>query len=81
MGDTPTDRGADSFSGLLTQDEAVEILRLDRLGLRNPKETLRYLRRTSQLGFVRIAGKVMIPREDIDDYVQRHRVRPRQQPD
>ena len=68
---------SDICSNLLTQDEAVEMLRLDRLGLRNPKESLRYLRRTSQIGFVRIAGKVLIPKEDIDDYIRRHWVRPR----
>jgi len=59
---------------LLTQEEAVRVLRLDRLGLRDPKETLRHLRRTGQLGYVKVAGKVLIPRKDIEAYLERHRV-------
>jgi hypothetical protein len=53
------------------------VLRLDRLGLRDPKETLRYLRRgrQRQLGFVKVAGKVLIPKEDIEAYLERQRVR------
>jgi len=57
---------------LLTQDEAVRILRLDQLGLRNPKETLRHLRRTGQLGYVHVAGKVLIPRPAIVSYLRAH---------
>jgi len=60
---------------LLTQEEAVRVLRLDQLGLRDPKETLRYLRRSRQLGFVKVAGKVLIPKEDIEVYLERQRVR------
>jgi hypothetical protein len=54
--------------------EASRVLRLDQLGLRNPKETLRHLRRTGQLGHVKVAGKVLIPRQDIEACLERHRV-------
>jgi hypothetical protein len=59
---------------LLTQEEAARLLRLDQLGLRDPKETLRYLRRTRQLGYVKVAGKVLIPRTEIGAYLQRQNV-------
>lgn len=55
---------------LLTQDEAVQLLRLDQLGLRNPKETLRHLRRSGQLGYVKVAGKVLIPRNALLTYLR-----------
>lgn len=60
---------------LLTQEEAVEVLCLDRLGLRDPKESLRHLRRTGQIGFVKVAGKILIPRQELIAYVDRQRVR------
>ncbi len=56
---------------LLTQAEAVRLLRLDKLGVRDPLESLRYLRRTRQLGFVRVAGKILIPRGEIMAYLAR----------
>ena len=59
---------------LLTQDEAVVILRLDQMGLKNPKETLRHLRRTKQLGYVKVAGKVLIPRDEVEAYLRGHTV-------
>lgn len=59
---------------LLTQDEAVQSLRLDALGLRCPRESLRYLRRTRQIGYVRVAGKILIPRSEIDAYLERQTV-------
>ena len=69
-----TDRnvGSPSLPDLLTQEEAIKLLRLDQLGIKNPKETLRHLRRTRQLGYVKVAGKVLIPREEIEAYVKRH---------
>ena len=45
---------------LLTQDEAIRLLRLDALGLKDPRESLRHLRRTRQIGFVKVSGKVLI---------------------
>ena len=68
-GDNP-----DGCPDLLTQDEAVSLLRLDRLGVKNPKETLRQLRRTRQLAFVKVARKVLIPRGEIYAYLERHTV-------
>jgi len=64
--------GAGATPDLLTQEEAIKVLRLDQLGLRFPKESLRYLRRSGQLGFVR----VIIPRDELTDYLERQRVKP-----
>jgi excisionase family DNA binding protein len=61
---------------LLTQGEVVALLRLDQLGLQDPKETLRHLRRTGQLGYVKVAGKVLIPRSAVDNYLRRNSVDP-----
>ena len=63
---------------LLTPEEAVSLLRLDQLGLKNPKESLRYLRRSGQLGYVKVAGKVLIPRQEISAYLERQRIEARQ---
>ena len=62
---------------LLTQEEAIKLLRLDCLNLKNPKETLRHLRRTRQIGYVKVASKVLIPRREISAYLERQSVRPR----
>jgi len=59
---------------LLTQEEAIRVLRLDSVGLKKPKEALRHLRRTRQIGYIKVAGKVLIPRDEIIAYVERHRV-------
>ena len=59
---------------LLTQEEAIAVLRLDHLGLKDPRESLRYLRRTGQLGYVKVAGRILIPRGEIGDYLERQRV-------
>jgi len=59
---------------LLTQDEVVEILGLDRLGLKKPKEALRHLRRMGQIGYVRIVGKIMFTQEQIEEYIERNSV-------
>ena len=59
---------------LLTQDEAIELIRLDTLGLKSPRESLRYLRRTRQIGYVKVAGKILIPRSEIEEYLQRQKV-------
>ena len=66
--------GSNEMPDLLTQDEAVSLLRLDQLGVRSPKETLRQLQRTHQLGYVKVAGKVLIPRGEIYAYLERHTV-------
>ena len=72
MEDSDTNRGSAEMPRLLTQQEAIELLRLDQMGLQDPKETLRYLRRTGQLAYVKVAGKVLIPRKSIRDYVDAH---------
>ena len=60
---------------LLTQTEAIGLLRLDQPGLRDPRESLRYLRRTRQLTYVKVAGKVLIPRTAVHDYLARQEVK------
>ena len=62
---------------LLTQEEAIETLRLDQLKLKDPKESLRYLRRTRQLGYVKVVGRILIPRQAILAFLDRHTVRAR----
>lgn len=59
---------------LLTQDEAIRLLRLDALGVAKPVESLRHLRRTRQIGYVKVAGKVLIPRAEIVAYLERQKV-------
>jgi hypothetical protein len=68
---------ATTVADLLTQEEAIALLRLDQLGLQDPKESLRHLRRTGQIGYAKVAGKVLIPREEIVAYLERHSVRAR----
>ena len=70
----PDDHPAQAAPELLTQDEVIDIMRLKQAGVRHPRETLRYLRRTGQLGYVKIAGRILIPRPDLDSYIQRQRV-------
>jgi hypothetical protein len=50
-------------NGLKTSDEAVSQLGLDRLGLRDPRESLRWLCRTGRLKFTRIGRRVMFRQE------------------
>ncbi len=76
LGNAPSQE-TERLPDLLTQEEAVRILRLDQLGLHDPRESLRYLRRTAQLGYVKVAGKVLIPRQEIEAYLDRQRVRVR----
>lgn len=59
---------------LLTADEVIEILRLDARGLKNPKEVLRHLRRTRQIGFTKIGGRVHYTQQDIEDFIARNHV-------
>jgi hypothetical protein len=61
---------------LLTQEEAIKVLRLDSLGLKKPKEALRYFRRTRRIGYIKVAGKVPIPCHEIAEYIERRRVHP-----
>jgi hypothetical protein len=63
-----------NFDDLLSPDEAIELLRLDELGVRDPRESLRYLRRTRQLSYVKVAGRVLYTRRAIFAYLQRHAV-------
>ena len=68
--DEDKDRKAAHMSDLLTQEEAIKMLRLDALHLKRPKEALRYLRRTGQIAYVRVCGKILFPREAVEEYVR-----------
>jgi hypothetical protein len=54
---------------LLTADEVVHMLRLDARGLKNPRESLRNLRRTGRLGFVKVAGEILYPKSEIHRFI------------
>ena len=71
---------SDGFPELLTQEEAIRLLRLDSLDLKRPKEALRYLRRTGQIAYVKVCGKVLFPREALEEYVRRNLVEVRKTP-
>ncbi len=62
------------LSDLLTQDEAISLLRLDSLNLKRPTEALRYLRRTGQIAYTKVSGKILFPRQAVEDYVRRNLV-------
>jgi hypothetical protein len=64
----------DSIADLLTQGEAVKLLRLDAVNLKRPKEALRYLRRTGQIAYVKVCGKVLFPRKALKEYLTRNLV-------
>ena len=59
-------------SSLLTQEEAIRLLRLDALKLKRPKEALRYLRCTGQIAYVKVCGKVLFPKQAIQQYLRRN---------
>ena len=61
-------------SDLLTQQEAIKMLRLDALNLKHPKEALRYLRRTGQIAYAKVCGKILFPKGAVEDYVRRNLV-------
>ena len=64
----------EEFPSLLTQGEAVKALRLDEADVKDPKESLRYLRRTRQIGYVKVARRILIPRDEIRRYLKEHTV-------
>jgi len=71
---------SDGFPELLTQEEAIRLLRLDSLDLKQPKEALRYLRRTGQIAYLKVCGKVLFPRKALNDYISRNLVEVRRTP-
>ena len=68
------------IADLLTQEEAIRLLRLDAVNLKRPKEALRYLRRTGQIAYVKVCGKVLFPRKALEDYLTRNLVEVRRTP-
>jgi hypothetical protein len=76
MKHSDTEHDTTSVPELLTPDEAIKLLGLDRVGLKSPRDSLRHLRRTRQIGYVKVSGKVLIPREEVISYIRRKRVEP-----
>lgn len=62
------------MSDLMTADEAVQYLRLDQQGLRQPREALRWLCRTDKLRSTKIGRRVLFRRQWLDEYIDRHDV-------
>jgi len=61
-----------SADNLLTQDEAIRLLRLDALNLKSPKEALRHLRQAGQISYVKVSRKILSPRGSVEEYLRRH---------
>ena len=60
---------------LMTPAEAVSYLGLDRQGLRDPLEALRWLRRSGRLRSTRLGRRTMFRRDWIDQMVNENAVR------
>ena len=61
---------------LMTAAEAMAFLRLDSIGLKKPKEALRYLRRLKRIGAVKVGKVYMYLRSDLERYIAQYRVPP-----
>ena len=57
---------------VMTPQEAVAYLALDRQGLRDPREALRWLCRTGQLQFTKVGRYVRFRRAWLDDLLSRN---------
>ena len=54
---------------LFTKDEVIQILRLDKKGVKDPGESLRYLVRTGQLQCLKVAGQRLFTERAIKNYL------------
>jgi hypothetical protein len=61
---------------LMTGDEAIRYLGLDRCGLADPREALRWLRRTGRLRSARIGRRIFYRRAWLDAVVDGEPGRP-----
>ena len=61
-------------SRLITPEEAICFLGLDRQNLRQPREALRWLCRTGQLRFTKVGKYVRFRQEWLDGLVEHHEV-------
>ena len=57
---------------LMTAPEAVAYLRLDQQGLRQPRESLRWLCRTGKLKYTKIGRYIRFKREWLDELINRN---------
>ena len=53
---------------LYTKEEVALILRLDRKGVKNPTESVRYLVRTGQLKALIVAGQQLFTEQALSEY-------------
>ncbi|WP_165253445.1 helix-turn-helix domain-containing protein [Paludisphaera soli] len=58
-----------------TSDEAIEYVGLDRQGLRQPHESLRWLCRTGKLKYAKIGRRLKFRKSWLDDLVERNAIR------
>ena len=59
---------------MMTGDETIAYLGLDRAELRRPTEALRWLRRTGRLRSVKIGRRIMYRKEWLDEFVKENAV-------
>jgi hypothetical protein len=59
---------------LHTSEEAVVYLGLDRVGLRQPLEALRWLRRTGKLRFTKIGRRVFFRADWLDEAIEENSI-------
>jgi hypothetical protein len=60
---------------LMTPAEAISYLRLDMRGLRDPRESLRWLCRSGRLRHTRVGRHVMFRRDWLDELIDENAVR------
>ena len=56
---------------LLTEDEAIELLRLDQCGIKNPSATLARYRAGGTLRAVQISKRLLYPVGEIENFIER----------
>jgi hypothetical protein len=61
---------------LLTPPEVIHMLRMEDRGVRDPRESLRHLRRTRQIGYTTIGRRIFFPLSAVLDYIDRQTVHP-----
>lgn len=56
---------------LYTDEEVIDLLRIDVKSIKDPKATLKHLRRTGQLSYVKVAGRVRYRELDLENFINR----------
>jgi hypothetical protein len=58
---------------LYTPDEVIRMLRFD-VGRKRPDQTLYYLRRKGEIGFLKLAGRIYFTIQHVEEYLERNTV-------